>query len=163
MEFLCSVIVPPALVVGGFGLLFYLAGLGSPEWSRRLATGPRGWRFNLWHLMIAVLVSGLLLVAGGPPGPDKAFAVLILALAILVWFARNWRNEFVFLMGRRDEELPGKSDKIIWAVVLLAMAPVGVWLFRSFRLAHWPETRFVRVDYSGLPEEPREPTAAQPA
>jgi hypothetical protein len=28
-------------------------------------------------------------------------------------------------------------------VVLLALAPISVWLFRSFRLAHWPEPKSV--------------------
>ncbi len=83
--------------------------------------------------------------------------------AVLVWFVRNWCNEFVFLMGLRDDELPGRHDKAIWAVVLLLLAPVGVWLFRSFRMARWPETQFVRVDYSQAMDNPGDEAARQPA
>jgi hypothetical protein len=164
MELLCDIIVPPAMVFGGFALLFHLARLGSPEWVRRVAGGPRAWRFNLWQMMVVILASGLLLVAfGGPPGEERAFAILVLAVWILVWFARNWCNELVFLMGLRDEDLPGRNDKLIWAIVLLAMAPIGVWLFRSFRMAHWPETRFVSVNYAELHEGPGGEAATQPA
>jgi hypothetical protein len=134
----------PAVVVGSFALLFHLARLGSPEWVRRVSAGPRAWRFNLWHMMAAVLVGGLLLMAlSAPPSYERGFAVLVLCLLVLVWFVRNWCNEFVFLMGLRDEDLPGRHDKLIWVVVLLALAPISVWLFRSFRLAHWPEPKSV--------------------
>jgi hypothetical protein len=31
------------------------------------------------------------------------------------------------------------DDKFIWAVTLLFFAPVGFWLFRAYRQAHWPQ------------------------
>jgi hypothetical protein len=163
METLVLIIIAPALLVGGFGVLFYLARPGSPRRARRVGSGPRAWQFNLWHLIAAVFVSGLMLVAFGSPGRDRKFSALLLALGILVWFARCWCNEFLFLMGLRDEDLPGRHDKIVWAFVLLAMAPIGVWVFRSFRTAYWSEPLLVRVDDSGLPDEPGEQTATQPA
>jgi hypothetical protein len=163
LEFLSLTIVLPAMVVGGFGLLFHLARLGSPEWVRRVSAGPRAWRFNLWHMMAAVIVGGLLLLAfSAPPSFEKVFAIVVLALLILAWFVRNWCNEFAFLMGLRDEDLPGRNDKLIWVVVLLALAPIGVWLFRSFRLAYWPEPKSVIHGEFG-PEPADRGRATQPA
>lgn len=164
LEFLCNLIIPPALVVGGLALLYYVASLGSPEWARRIGNGPWAPQFRLWQMNAMVVIAALLLVAfAGPPGPSRGAAFLVLMFAVLVWFVRNWCNEFVFLMGLRDEDLPGRNDKLIWAVVLLLLAPVGVWLFRSFRMAHWPETQFVRVDYSQASEDPSDEAARQPA
>jgi hypothetical protein len=164
MELLFFTLVLPASLVGGFALLFRLARIGSPEWVRRFAGGSRAWRFNLVHMMIAVIATALLLHAfSGPPTEDRVLAVVVLCLGVLGWFVRSWCNEFVFLMSRRDDEFPGRNDKLIWAIVLLAFAPVSVWLFRSFRLAYWPATKFVAVDYSELHEEPGTGTATQPA
>ena len=42
-------------------------------------------------------------------------------------------------MGLRDDDFPGRNDKLIWVFLLLLLAPVGAWLFRSYRLAHWPQ------------------------
>ena len=67
--------------------------------------------------------------------------VVLLSSGRSVWFVRNWQKEFVFLMGLRDDDFPGRHDKLIWAIVLLAFAPIGVWIFRSYRLAHWPEPK----------------------
>jgi uncharacterized membrane protein YhaH (DUF805 family) len=164
METFALMLSLPAAVVGGLALLFRLSRVGSPEWVRRIAGGPRARRFNLWHMMAAVIVTGLLLVAlTAPPGEEKGFAAVLLSLGILAWFVRSWCNEFVFLMGLRDEDFPGRNDKLIWAVVLLAFAPISVWLFRTFRAAQWPQTKFVSVDYSEFREEPGTGTAAQPA
>ncbi len=97
-------------------------------------------------MMIAVVVAAALALMraciGHGPGeamlPDRPPVLWVLA-----WFVRNWRKEFVFLMGLKDEDLPGRHDKLIWAVVLLGLAPIGVWFFRSYRLAHWPEPKSV--------------------
>ncbi len=64
---------------------------------------------------------------------------LVLVAGIAVAFAVAWVREFQFLMALRDEDLPGRFDKPIWAFVLIALAPAGLFLFRSHRLAHWPE------------------------
>ena len=42
-------------------------------------------------------------------------------------------------MLRRADEFPDRHDKLAWVFVLTAMAPAGVWLFRSYRRARWPE------------------------
>jgi hypothetical protein len=41
----------------------------------------------------------------------------------------------------RDDDFPRHPDKLIWALVLLVFAPIGDWLCRSYRLAHWPEPK----------------------
>jgi hypothetical protein len=53
-------------------------------------------------------------------------------------FVMAWVRSFLFLMTLRDEDLPGRHDKLIWAIALLVFAPVGLWLFRSFSASHWP-------------------------
>jgi hypothetical protein len=154
MEFLFFTLVLPASLVGGFALLFRLSRIGSPEWVRRFTAGPRAWRFNLWHMVAAVVVAALLMhVFSGPPTEDRVFCLAVLCLGVLGWFVRSWCNEFIFLMSRRDEEFPGRNDKLIWAAVLVVFAPVSVWLFRSFRLAYWPATKLVSVDYAELHEQ----------
>jgi hypothetical protein len=156
-------LVLPAMVVGGFALLFRLSNVGSPEWIRRIGSGHRVWRFNLWQVMAAVVVTALLLHAMSTPAHEGAVSVILLALLVLAWFVRTWCNEFVFLMSLRDEDFPGRSDKLIWAIVLMAFAPFSVWFFRSYRLAHWPQPKFVSVDYGMADEEPEGRTAAHPA
>ena len=49
-------------------------------------------------------------------------------------------GKFRLLMVRRDDEFPGRSDKLAWIFALTILAPAGVWMFRSFRLARWPST-----------------------
>jgi len=56
-------------------------------------------------------------------------------------FVLAWGRELLFLMTLRDEDLPGRFDKPIWAFLLIALAPLGLVLFRIHRLAHWPEPR----------------------
>ena len=68
---------------------------------------------------------------------------LFLGLAILaaiVLFARAWLREFSFLMGTDDSAFPGRNDKLIWALLLIVLPPVGVYLFRAHRRAYWPES-----------------------
>ena len=44
-------------------------------------------------------------------GPEGMFSFVLLCLGFLVWFVRNWQQEFVFLMGLRDGDFPGRHDK----------------------------------------------------
>ena len=61
-------------------------------------------------------------------------------LILLMIFFVTWRNEFCRLMLRREDDFPGRWDKLGWFLMLTITAPAGVWLFRSFRKARWPET-----------------------
>ena len=69
---------------------------------------------------------------------------MLAILIVLCLYLRSWRDEFIFLMGLRDDDFAGRNDKLIWVLVLLVFAPVGVWLFRSYRLAHWPQPKRTR-------------------
>jgi hypothetical protein len=40
-----------------------------------------------------------------------------------------------------DDAFPGRHDKLIWALLLFILPPVGVWLFRSYREVRWPATK----------------------
>src|SRR5262245_21513260 len=124
MEFLMIVIVLPALVIGFFALLFGLAKIFPPEKLRRIGRRTQTLQFTLWHMMIVVVVTALLFgafVAG--PGPEGAFSIVIISLLVLAWFVRVWCNQFVFLMALRDDDFPGRSDKLIWVFLLFAFAP----------------------------------------
>jgi hypothetical protein len=71
-------------------------------------------------------------------GYERLIAAMVISLLVLGWFIGNWLKEFVFVMGLRDDDFPGRHDKLIWVLVLLILAPIGLWFFRSYRLAHWP-------------------------
>ena len=78
---------------------------------------------------------------------------LVLAVLIgLVLIARAWRHEFLFLMSLRDDELPGRRDKLIWLALLFFLPPVGLWTFRAFRESHWPETAATTSKPAPAPE-----------
>jgi hypothetical protein len=70
-----------------------------------------------------------------------AFPLVLLAGGIVVFFAISWLREFRFLVHLSDDAFPGQNDKLIWAILMIVLPPVGVWLFHSYREAHWPETK----------------------
>jgi hypothetical protein len=152
MELLFFTIVLPAMVIGFFAVLFGLSRVTSIDDISRIASNVRSWRFNLWHMMAVVAGAALLLLAFSEPRDGGVLAISLLSLAVLAWFVRVWCDEFVFLMGLRDEELPGRNDKLIWSVMLLILPPISVWLFRSYRVAHWPEPK--PVPHPELDPEP---------
>jgi hypothetical protein len=160
LETLALMVVLSALVVGLFALLFGLGQVLSPAGLRRIFRGLRPTQFNLWQMMTGVAVAALLLMIF-EWGYERVLFFTLLSLFVLAWFLRNWRDEFVFLMGLRDDDLPGRHDKLMWAALLLVLAPVGVWFFRAYRLAHWPEP-VPAIDREQRAEEAGG-TAAQPA
>lgn len=87
---------------------------------------------NLWPIAAAAVL--LFVLAVSPP-----FFVALAGLLVLVLFARSWMHEFIFLMNLKDSDFPGQFDKLVWALLMIGMAPVGLWLFRGYHLAHWPE------------------------
>ena len=159
MEFFLITIVLPAVVIGFFALLFGLARILPPERLRRIGRA----QFTLWHMMIVVVVTALLLSALAARGPAGAFPIILLALLVLAWFVRVWCNQFVFLMGLRDDDFPGRHDKLIWVFVLFAFAPISVWFFRSYRWAHWPEPEPEPGSPAPLRKEAPRGAATQPA
>ena len=67
-------------------------------------------------------------------------------IAAVVLFARAWLREFTYLMKLHDEAFPGHNDKLIWAMLLIVLPPVGAWLFQTYREAHWPEAKSNKGD-----------------
>jgi len=146
-----ELIVMVAAVVGIPALLLGLARLiltdvpdkgKSDPWSGLFRDGAPRWD-RLWPVAVALGLALLIFALGSGPrrGGDSEFLVFLVALAVLGLFLHAWRREFLFLMERRDDEFPGRLDKWTWTVLLIVLAPIGVWFFRSYRLAHWPEPR----------------------
>jgi hypothetical protein len=129
LVFLCLVIGLPFLVLG-------LLEVFAPQSGIRESLGRRLVQFKIWHFLAVVAAAGLLFAVFTSPGLET---LLLTGLIFLIFFLRALRDEFTFLMGLRDSQLPGRHDKFIWAVTLLFFAPVGLWLFRAYRHAHWPE------------------------
>lgn len=71
-------------------------------------------------------------------GPGEQQFVFVTIIGVLLAFAGMWSREFRLLMLRGDDEFPGRFDRLAWMFVLTAIAPAGVWLFRSYRKARWP-------------------------
>lgn len=67
------------------------------------------------------------------------FLVFVTMVGSLILFAGMWTREFRLLMLRQSDEFADRHDKLAWTFVLTVMAPAGVWLFRSYRKARWPE------------------------
>jgi len=110
---------------------------------------------RLWQVMAAVAgIAVLLAMLEYPLLPFLALLLLAAAPVVLVLFAKAWGRDFVFVMVRRDDEFPGRFDKVIWAALLIALPPVGLWLFRHYREARWPEpeTGGLKVDPAFAPD-----------
>jgi len=95
-------------------------------------------RFNGWHVLTAAIVL-LLLVASLSRGPEPVWMMGLLIGFVLMVLA--WVRELVFLMRLADDVFPGRHDKLIWALLLIALPPLGALAFWSFRRAHWPEAK----------------------
>ena len=142
MEFLIFVAVAFSLPTLVLGLLQLVA----PQSSLHEGARRRLAQFKLWQLIVAVILCGLFFSMTSVTSPVVPFMLAI--LIVLGLYLRTWRDEFIFLMGLRDDDFPGRNDKLIWVLVLVVFAPVGPWLFGSYRLAHWPQ-----------PERSRDPEA----
>jgi len=134
MEFLIFVAVAFSLLALVLGLLQLVApqSLLHEGVRRRLA------QFKLWQLIVAMILCGLLFSMTSVTSPIVPFMLAI--VIVLGLYLRTWRDEFIFLMGLRDDDFPGRNDKLIWVLVLVVFAPVGPWLFGSYRLAHWAQS-----------------------
>jgi hypothetical protein len=140
MDTLVGFLVLPAVVISFFAALFGVAKVFPPERRQHFGRGLRALQFRLWHVVITVLVTALVLRAFGPgPFSDRMAAMAALSVLVLAWFVRAWCNQFVYLMGLRDDDFPGRHDKLIWVLLLFVFPPITVWFFRTYRLAHWPE------------------------
>jgi hypothetical protein len=141
-----------AFVVGMPALLLGVLRLVSPEHFRNY--WPERWplQLKIWHVCVAVGLAALVFMALNAGPHESGFFTFIICMLILAGFLGAWRHEVLFLMSLKDDELPGRHDKILWAILLFALAPVGVWFFRSYRLTHWPEPEPARAKPSPTPE-----------
>ena len=115
----------------------YRAALAHAFW------GFVGWirQFRPWHVAAMVFALLLLFAFFDSHAFREGYFFLLVVAGIAIGFTVAWVREFLFLMSLRDEDLPGRFDKPIWAAVLIFLAPLGLILFRSHRLAHWPEPK----------------------
>src|SRR5437868_5944979 len=104
-----------------------------PRLARRLGDSVRG--LSDWQRVGLVLLAALaaLFVFQAPLLPA------VVVLAALVLFGLAWLREFASLMKLGDDAFPGRNDKLIWALLLIVLFPVGPFVFWSYRRAHWPE------------------------
>jgi hypothetical protein len=106
-----------------------------------VADGPTGWhwldemlvRIRIWHAVVSVALTGLILM-GVTSHFGEPFLFLAVVLVALL-FLRAWRHTFVALMACRDDAFPGRSDKLVWALLLVLAPPVGFICFRAYRHA----------------------------
>lgn len=132
---ICWVLVPLAILAA-------VRLLGGPAPGVPSRPGFVGWlaQSTAWQVVIAVGLSLLIFVSSvDHHGQGLLLALVVTALVLLAIMLQAWRHEVHFLMSLRDEDFPGHDDKLVWAAFLILMPPVGLWLFRSYRQAHWPE------------------------
>jgi hypothetical protein len=101
-----------------------------------------GWlrQSKLWHVLVAVALSAFIFASYlASESGANALPLLLAFSVVLVLVVRAWRHEFLFLMSLHDDELPGRHDKLIWAAALVLAPPLGIWVFRTYREARWPE------------------------
>ena len=121
----------PALIVAVPGIPFGLARCWDWVVAGRRRQPPR-----LWHLALAIGIVGLMMGAARPGGK---ILVVLAAVVILAVFAHSWRHEVAFLMGLGEGELPSRSGRVLWLLLLVGLAPIGLWLFQYYRSTRWPE------------------------
>lgn len=103
------------------------------EWRDRIVEAARSIR--PWQ---AVAVAAIVLALAIP----ASVLLVVAAVAVLVAiFGVEWLAEFQFLMRLGDDAFRGRNDKLIWAILLIVLPPVGLWQFRVHRQAHWPEAK----------------------
>lgn len=81
-----------------------------------------------WHVALAALGAFVLLTAFAPNGAFL-LAMAVLAATAIYW----WVHQFLYLMGLRDEDLPGRFDKPVWAFLMIVAPPVGLLMFMAFQ------------------------------
>ena len=96
----------------------------------------KGWfrQAEGWQIALVILLGIFVL----PVLPLVLTAAVVFALVL---FGKAWVREFTGLMRLPDDAFPGRNDKLIWAIMLIVLPPVGAWMFQGYREAHWPEAK----------------------
>jgi hypothetical protein len=128
-----------AAIVVSLLMLYLVRKLDGSAPRYGLSRGFAAWfrEVKLWQVALAIALSALVFAAF--TSHEGAPFVFLLFLAALVLLVRAWRHEFLFLMALHDEEFPGRNDKLAWIALMVILPPVGLWTFRAYREAHWPE------------------------
>jgi hypothetical protein len=95
-----------------------------------------------WAILLGiafVVVMGSIL-AFETPAPG----LLLVALGTIVLLIVSWVRDFAYLMSQPDHAFPGRYDKLIWALLLIVLPPVGVVAFWSYRRAQLGESRVAK-------------------
>jgi hypothetical protein len=107
---------------------------------------------RIWQIAVAIAYDGLVFsMLFSHRRPDYELATFFVMVAFSGLFLYAWSREFWLLMDLGDADFRGRYDKPIWVFLLVILAPVSLFLFRSYRLAHWadrelkpaPETDFL--------------------
>jgi lysylphosphatidylglycerol synthetase-like protein (DUF2156 family) len=108
--------------------------------------------------IVAVLAWVFALFSAGPW--NEGWVIFLGAVALILIFLTTWKREFRLLMLRRDEEFPGKWDRLAWFLVMSLAPAFGPWLFRSYRKARWPEFSVSGRWTEGPSVAPRKPKSS---
>jgi len=89
-------------------------------------------------------------------------SVALFPLLLMLLLAGFWVTQILDLMHRRDDEFPGRSDKLIWALVIILLPGLGAfayWLWKPLLPVASPES--LRREFTGIktpqPAPPDEP------
>jgi hypothetical protein len=104
------------------------------RWAVDRLQRAEGWQIALLVLFLVIAL------------PLVPAVLLLVGIAAFLIFARAWVREFAYLMRLRDDAFPGHNDKLIWAILMIVLPPVGAWLFGTYREAHWPEAKPGKAD-----------------
>jgi hypothetical protein len=145
MFVLLAAIVVPLL------MLYLVRRLDGTAPPHGLSRGFAAWfrEVKLWQIAAAIALSALVFAA--MTSHDGEFFVFLLFLAALILLVRAWRHEFLFLMALRDQDFPGRNDKLAWIALMIVLPPIGLWTFRAYREAHWPEPAAEAVEARSKP------------
>lgn len=116
-----------------FASCLHSATLAARRLARRAVSHLR--RAEGWRLAAYVAVGLFLLAVALPLALAFALAALVVA-AVLAWV-----HEFVWLMRLDDSAFPGRHDKLVWSLLMIALPPIGLLAFWAFRRAHWIEVK----------------------
>jgi len=97
------------------------------------------WR-RLVHLVCGGILTILFLLILTAHTSHQAELFIFLALMVVGAICFEiYVREFFKLMELSDDDFPGRNDKLIWALFMIVLPPIGVTLFRAYRLRRWPE------------------------
>ncbi len=116
--------------------------LGIDLYERLRDAGP-------WQLALGAVVALFLLTLVLP------LVVTAAVIAFLLVLVAVWIHEFLALMRLTDNDFPGRFDKLVWSIVMIVFAPVGLIAFAIYRRRRWP-------DDPPLWESPPPPKSNQP-